>query len=35
MNDATRLINLLVAICGEDIRPMIEAKVRKLVRRQP
>jgi hypothetical protein len=36
MNDATRLMNLLVAICGPDIavyRPALEAKAAALVKR--
>jgi hypothetical protein len=32
-DDATRLMNLLVAICGESVRHLVEAKVRKLVGR--
>jgi hypothetical protein len=33
-DDGARLLALLVAICGEDVRHLVEAKVRKLVRRQ-
>jgi hypothetical protein len=32
-DDATRLLALLVAICGESVRHVVEAKVRKLVGR--
>jgi hypothetical protein len=36
MNDATRLMNLLVAICGDQIRdyrpPQLEALARKLAK---
>jgi hypothetical protein len=37
-DDATRLMNLLVAICGDqirDYRPQLEALAHKFVRRQP
>jgi hypothetical protein len=32
MSEADRLLALIVAICGEHVRPMVAAKVAKLVR---